>query len=111
MSKAMMTHEALKKQALKDPGVRREYDALEEEFALLRELLKARAQANKTQADVAKVMKTSTSVVGRLEVGGGKHSPTVDTLRRYAQAVDCELKIKLIPKNFKSQAVRERAGQ
>ncbi len=99
-----MTHEQLKKRALSDPAVRAEYDALEEEFALLNELVKARNKAHMTQKDIAEQMGTTTSVIGRLESGGGKrqHSPTLATLRRYARAVGCELKIKLVRKKANS---------
>jgi transcriptional regulator with XRE-family HTH domain len=117
------THNQLKKAALNRPDVKKEYEALEEEFRLLDEMLKARLQAGKTQDDVAKVMKTTTSVVGRLETGGGKHkhSPTIETLRKYASAVNCRLKIafvqvKHLPKvaskrvvvNSSANVVRER---
>jgi hypothetical protein len=46
-----------------------------------------------------KAMGTSTSVVGRLETGGGKekHSPTLATLEKYAKAVGCVLCLKLVP--------------
>lgn len=90
----------LKKTALSNPRVKTEYDALSEEFSLLEKLVKARTQAQKTQEDVAKLMKTSTSVVGRLETGGGKrhHSPTLALLNRYAKAVGCELEVRLIRK-------------
>ena len=37
-----MKHEHLKLKALSDPDVRAKYDALEPEFALLREMLSAR---------------------------------------------------------------------
>ena len=37
-----MNHEQLKRKALSDPDVKREYDALEPEFALRRERLSAR---------------------------------------------------------------------
>jgi len=92
------THEQLKKIALSKPGVKKAYDALEDEFKLLNEMLKARKKAGKTQNDVAKVMRTTTSVVGRLETGGGpqKHSPTIETLRKYAHAVNCNLEIRLV---------------
>lgn|SRR3990167_138455 len=92
------THEQLKKLALKKPSVKKAYDSLKDEFALLEIMLNARLKAGKTQRDVAKVMKTTTSVVGRLETGGGKykHSPTIETLRNYARAVNCDLEIKLV---------------
>ena len=38
------------------------------------------------------------SAVSRLE-SAGKHTPSVGTLQRYAQAVGCELKIELAPKS------------
>lgn len=92
------THEQLIEIALSRPGVKREYDMLEAEFALIKELVKARLRAGKTQAQIAAAMHTSTSVVGRLETGGGKlHSPTINTLHKYAQAVGCRLVIKLEP--------------
>ena len=99
-----LTHEQLKRKALSDPAVKAEYDALDEEFALLNEMIKARQASHKTQADIAKAMGTTTSVVGRLETGGGKHqhSPSLATLRRYAHAIGCNLKIKLVPKKTPS---------
>lgn len=101
-----LTHEQLKKSALKREDVKKAYDALEEEFSLLEEMVKARLAAGKTQDQVAKAMKTTTSTIGRLETGGGKHhhSPTLETLRKYARALNCSLKIKLVkqPKQLKS---------
>lgn len=104
------THDQLKKAALKSKGVKSAYDALNEEFSLLEEMIKARLEAGKTQDEVAKAMKTTTSAVGRLETGGGKHqhSPTVQTLRKYARALNCGLQIKFVkhPKQPKSGARR-----
>ena len=99
-----LTHEQLKKRALSDPVVKAEYDALEDEFSFLQELVNARKLAHKTQAEIAESMGTTTSVVGRLESGGGKrqHSPSLGTLKRYARAVGCELKIRLVPKRAHS---------
>src|SRR5437764_10293240 len=96
----MMTHKALVSKMLKQPEVKAEYDAQAEEFALLDELLKARRQAGLTQAEVAARMGTKTPAVARLEAGGGsrRHSPSVATLRKYAQAVGCRLEIRLRPR-------------
>src|SRR5437764_6249848 len=95
----MMSHDRLVKKMLKSPAVRAEYDAQAEEFALLDELLRARQRAGLTQAEVAKRMGTMTPAVARLEGGGGKnrHSPSLATLRKYANAVGCRLEIKLRP--------------
>src|SRR5947209_11405378 len=96
----MMTHKAFVKKMLKQPAVKAEYDAQAEEFALLDELLKARRQAGLTQAEVAARMGTKTPAVARLEGGGGsrRHSPSVATLRKYAQAVGGRLGIQLRPR-------------
>src|SRR5947209_11756299 len=96
----MMTHKELVRKMLKRPAVKAEYDAQAEEFALLDELLKARRRAGLTQAEVAVRMGTKSPAVARLEAGGGsrQHSPSVATLRKYAQAVGCRLEIQLRPR-------------
>jgi len=100
MSKKI-SHEDLVKKALSNPKVKKEYNSLEAEFNLLNEMIKARKRSGKTQQEVAKKMHTSTSVIGRLEglLGStNKPSPTLATLRKYVEAIDCELKIKIVPK-------------
>jgi DNA-binding XRE family transcriptional regulator len=96
----MLTHEEMVGKMLGDPEVKAEYDALEPEFELLDELLKARDEAGFTQEDVAKRMGTSRPAVARIEAGGGskRHSPSIATLRKYADAVGCKLQIKLVRK-------------
>ena len=94
------THDKLVKQALKKTEVKKAYDDLEEEFMLLREIVRARHESGKTQEEVAKAMGTTTSAIGRLETGGGKkkHSPTLATLHKYARAVDCVLQMRFVPR-------------
>lgn len=100
-----ISHETVKRKALADPAVKAEYDALEGEFNLISKMIKARQKAHKTQAEVAKAMGTTTSVVGRLECGGGikKHSPSVASLKRYAKAVGCDLKIEFVHRHRSHQ--------
>lgn len=106
-----MKHSAIKKAALKKVGVRAEYAAFEPEFELLRQLLNARNKAGLSQADVAARMGTHAPAVTRLEsaLSSGKHSPSVDTLKRYAQAVGCRLQIKFIPGRVQSPSQIRRA--
>jgi transcriptional regulator with XRE-family HTH domain len=96
----MTAHEEMVKKILSDPDVKAEYDALAEEFALFDELLAARQRAGLTQADVAQRMGTKTPAVARLEAGGGskRHSPSIATLRKFAEAVGCRLEIRMRPK-------------
>ena len=94
----MLTHEEFRKKLLSNSEVKTEFDALEEEFSLFDELLKARMEAGLTQAEVARRMGTKTPAVARLEAGGGnkRHSPSISTLRKYARAVGCQLEIRLV---------------
>lgn len=93
-----MTHSELKEKALKRKNVKLEYDALEPEFFLLRELLVARQKAGLSQAEIAELMGTKAPAIMRLEssLTNGKHSPSIATLKKYAEALGCHLQIKLI---------------
>ena len=81
-----------------DPKFTVAYDALEDEFAALSALLKARAAAGLTQAEVASRMGVSQPVVARIESSLGKkdHSPSLHTLRRYADACGMKLVIRMV---------------
>ncbi|MBI3822221.1 MAG: helix-turn-helix transcriptional regulator [Planctomycetes bacterium] len=95
----MKTHKELIKKMLKNPAVKKAYDAQADEFALLDELLRARRRAGLSQADVARRMGTKAPAVARLEAGGGSkgHSPSIATLRKYAEAVGCRLDVSFRP--------------
>ena len=106
-----MKHSALKKAALSKPGVRTEYEVLGPEFELLRQILSARNNAGLSQAEVAERMGTHAPAITRLEsaLSSGKHSPSVNTLKRYAQAVGCELQIKFVRSKAQQGAQNRRA--
>jgi transcriptional regulator with XRE-family HTH domain len=94
-----LNNRELVKELMRDPKFKVEYDALAPEFELLEKMLRARVAAGLSQNQVAKKMRTTTSVVGRLETAGGKkhHSPSLRSLERYAKALGCRLKIDFIP--------------
>ena len=89
-------HEAFIARATKRKGFADAYGALEAEYALANQMLQARARAGLTQDAVADLMGTTKSAISRLE-SAGRHAPSIATLRRYAQAVGCELQVKLVP--------------
>lgn len=89
-------HKAFLGKASQRKGFQKAYAELDLEYQVVDQLLKARARAGLTQDLVAERMGTTKSAVSRLE-GSCKHSPSIDTLRRYAQAVGCELQVKLVP--------------
>jgi len=82
------------------------YDALQPEYALAHEMLSARTRAGLTQEAVAEHMGTTKSAVSRLE-GVGKHAPSVASLKKYADALGCMLKIEFIPQPVKRRTVRQ----
>ena len=85
-----ITHTQVKKELLKNPETLAAYDDLKEEYHLINQMLHARKRIGFTQAKIAKQMKTTTSAISRLESFSNKvgHSPTLNTLRRYAGAVN-----------------------
>lgn len=78
----------------KDPEFVKEYDALEEEFALAAALIDARAKADMTQEQVAERMSTSQSYIAKLE--GGRINPTMKALKRYADATGTKLRFSFV---------------
>ena len=94
----MRTHDQIVAKLIKRPGVRKEVERIErEEGALLDLLLKARHDAGLTQAQVAERMGTQPPAIARLErsLATGKHSPSLATLRKYAEACGRALELKL----------------
>jgi DNA-binding XRE family transcriptional regulator len=77
-------------------GFTEAYAALELEYQVAGQMLKARSRAGLTQDAVAERMGTTKSAISRLE-SAGKHAPSLSTLKRYATAVGCELQVKLVP--------------
>jgi transcriptional regulator with XRE-family HTH domain len=80
---------------LDNPAVKREYDRLEPEFALVREMIAARKRARLTQDQVAERMGTTKSAVARLE--SAAHKPSLRSVERYAAAIGHKLEWRLVP--------------
>ena len=91
MSKVRNLH----KKWMKDPDYRKAHKALEPEFEFARALIEARANAGITQEQLARRMKTTQSVVARLE--SGRTRTSTQTLERVAAATGTRLKITFEP--------------
>ena len=85
----------LKARSMEDPEFLEEYVRVDEEYALIEALVRARAAAKLTQAELARRLGTTQSAVARLE--GGRVSPSFATLRRYAEATGTRLTVGLVP--------------
>ena len=81
-----------KKNALKNPEFKKEYDKLQPEFALIKAVIEARIKRGLTQNELAKKIGTKQSVISRLEIG--KANPSFLTLKKIAQALNSRLEIR-----------------
>lgn len=102
-------HEVFLKKARKRKGFRKAYKELEEEYALIREMLAARSMLGLTQKAVAVLMGTTKSAVSRLETAG-KHTPSLTTIKKYAKAVGCRLEIRLVPDSYATRKLKAKGS-
>ena len=79
----------------RDSDYRKAYERLGPEFELARSLIEARTRAKLTQAELAERMKTTQSVIARLE--SGRSRPSTGTLDKIAQATGTKLRISFDP--------------
>ena len=97
--KSTEAHHQMVEEWKRDPEFNAAYGELDTEFTLLRELLLARQRSGLTQAEVAEKMGTKPPAVTLLEtaLSDNRHSPTIATLKKSAQAVGCKLEVHLVP--------------
>lgn len=76
---------------LKDPEFYKEYKALEPEYEIIKQILKARSELNLTQKELAERIGIKQSNISRLE--SGNYNPSLDFLKKVAQGLGKELHI------------------
>ena len=79
------TWDEFKKELLTNPAVKKEYDALEDEFALIEALISARVSKKMTQKELAEKVGMKQTAIARLE--GGESNPTYLTLSKIAKVL------------------------
>ena len=84
----------LKKKLMENPEFRVEYAQADADYRLIEEMIRVRMEAKLTQSELALKIGTTQSAIARLE--GGKVSPSVSTLRRYAEATGHQLKVSFV---------------
>ncbi len=80
---------------IKDPEYREAYKASQPQYELISALLDARGHAGIDQEELAERMGIHVSAIARLE--GWRSNPSVNTLRRVAEATGTKLKISFVP--------------
>ncbi len=83
-----------KNKLLQNDELRIEYDALEEEFSLAKELIQLRKEKNMTQKQLAEQIGTSQPAIARLESGNYRNL-SLSFLRKVAEALDAVTEIHL----------------
>ena len=78
--------EDLLSKEIKDPAFKKEFDSLEEEFILAKEVILLRKTNNLTQKELAKLAGTSQPAIARLESGSYKNL-SLSFIRKVAEAL------------------------
>lgn len=79
---------------LKDPEFKKEYDALEPEFAIIQAIIDARKESGLTQKELSERTGIAQSDISKLERGNA--NPSLRTLQRLAEGMGMKLKIEFV---------------
>lgn len=79
---------------LKDPDLKREYDALEPEFTIMQAMIDARKEIGMTQKQLSEVTGIAQADISRLE--SGTANPSLRTLRRLASGLGMRIRIDFV---------------
>ena len=90
-NKKWTTHRELKARLMKDQEFVKEYNKLEAEFQIARQMIDARIKQNLTQEELAKKANTGQAVISRLE--GANAKPSISLLERVARALNIKFNI------------------
>ena len=85
--------DSLNKQ-LKDPAFKKEYDALETEFQIIRAIIDARTEMGITQKQLSDLTGIAQADISKLE--NGNANPSLKTLQRLASAMGKKVKISFV---------------
>ncbi len=81
---------------MQDPEFRREYEALEPEFAIIKQIIDLRIKRQMSQAQLAQRVGTQQPSIARLEARG--RVKNLDYLQRIANALDARVEVRLVPR-------------
>lgn len=80
---------------LQDPELRKEYEALQPERAVVQAMIDARRRAQITQKELSERTGITQGDISKLE--NGNANPSIRTLQRLAEGMGMTLKIEFIP--------------
>ena len=91
-----MEWEEFKKESLKDHKLKAEYEKLEPDYKIIRQVLSFRIKNKITQTELARLVNVKKSIIAKLE--DGIYNPSLKLLKKIAEATDSKLDIKFISK-------------
>jgi len=89
----MKSYKNLKRKLLRDRGVKKAYDKLGPEYAMIEKIIEKRLKKGLTQAALAKKVGTKQSAISRLE--RGSYNPSLAFLRKVSDALGAKLLISI----------------
>ncbi|MGN1137956.1 MAG: helix-turn-helix domain-containing protein [Ruminococcus sp.] len=82
---------------LKNPEFKKEWDALEPEYQIIKAMLDTRKKKSMTQKQLADITGIPQADISRLE--NGNANPSLRTLQRLADGMGMKLKLEFVPAN------------
>mgnify|MGYP004720096093 FL=1 len=93
----MYTFEEYKQEALGNEELRREYEAIQPEYDIIKAMINTRTIQNLTQTELAE--KTGISLADIKKLENGTRNPSLNLLKKLAEGIGMTLKIEFIPKS------------
>jgi len=90
-NKRATNYEKFEAELLKRPGIRKEYEALQPKYDMIRSLIERRNQLQLSQTQLAKIVGTQQPAISRLEKGN--YNTTLSTFFKVADALDLNISL------------------
>ena len=90
----MTNYEKYFAEQMRNEEFRKEYEALEPEFAIIQAIIDARQETGLTQRELSERTGIAQSDISKLE--NGNANPSIRTLKRLAEAMGKQLKISFV---------------
>ena len=95
----MRTFDDYLTEQMQDEAFRKEYEAMQPEFDVIRAMIDARISQGLTQKQLAERTGVHQADISKLE--SGMRNPTLNMLKRLAEGMGMNLKIEFVPKENK----------
>jgi transcriptional regulator with XRE-family HTH domain len=93
----MSSYRQYKENALKDPEVKAEYEALEPEYDIIQAMIDARTKEGLTQKELSKRTGITQADISRIE--NGTRNPSLAMMKRIAAGLGMQLRLEFVPKS------------